>query len=85
MRQQAWQLEEARNGLSQLVEQALTEGPQIITLHGVETVIGLSYKEYRRMLLNQHKLSSFFAESPLADLALDLHRDKRVWRQNVEL
>ena len=70
MKQQVWQLQEAKNRFSQVVERAIKQGPQLITRHGVETVIVLSYQEYRRMLLSQSKLSEFFRESPLAGVAL---------------
>ena len=85
MKQQVWQLQEAKNRFSQVVEQAIKQGPQIITRHGVETAIVLSYQEYRRMLLRQKKLSNFFRESPLAGIALDLRRDQSGWRSDVEL
>ncbi len=82
---QEWQLQDAKNRFSQVVEQAIREGPQIITRHGVETAVVLSYEEYRRMLLNRNKLSEFFHESPLAGISLDLRRDKSGWRNSTEL
>ena len=85
MKQQVWQLQEAKNRFSQVVERAIKQGPQVITRHGVEAVIVLSYLEYRRMLLSQNKLSEFFRESPLAGAALDLSRDKRGWRSDLHL
>ncbi len=70
-----WQLQEAKNKFSKVVEEALKSGPQLITKRGVEVVILLSYAEYRKLTVTQQKLSTFFRESPLADAALDLHRD----------
>lgn len=70
-----WQLQEAKNKLSEVVESALLHGPQVITKRGVETVIVLSYTEYRTLMLNQKTLSAFFRESPLATYDLDLSRD----------
>ena len=71
-----WQMKEARSKLSQVIDAALKHGPQVITRRGVETAIVLSYQEYRRMLLNQKKLSDFFRESPLMGADVDLNRDK---------
>ena len=85
MKQQVWQLQDAKNRFSQVVDQAVQEGPQIITKHGVETAIVLSYQEYRRMLVRQPKLSSFFRESPLAGVSLELSRDKGKWRRDIAL
>lgn len=70
-----WQLQEAKNKFSEVVEEAVTHGPQIITRRGVETAVVLSYADYRKMLLSQQSLSTFFRESPLAGLELDLARD----------
>lgn len=41
-----WQLQEAKNKFSEVVEEALKRGPQLITKRGVETAIVLSYKDY---------------------------------------
>lgn len=80
-----WQLQEAKNKLSEVVNEAIKHGPQIITKRGVETVIVLSYDQYRKALLNQKKLSEFFRESPLAKSDLDLRRDKSGPRTDVAL
>jgi prevent-host-death family protein len=72
-----WQLQEAKNKFSEVVEEAVKHGPQIITRRGVETAIVLSYTEYRKMMLSQKKLSEFFRGSPLAEAELDLTRDNR--------
>jgi prevent-host-death family protein len=80
-----WQLQEAKNKLSEVVNEAIKHGPQIITKRGVETVIVLSYGQYRKAMLNQKKLSEFFRESPLAKLDLDLRRDKSGLRTDVAL
>ena len=70
-----WQLQEAKSKFSQVVEEAIRSGPQLITKRGVEAVILLSYAEYRRLIVTQPKLSTFFRESPLAEGPLDLRRD----------
>jgi antitoxin Phd len=71
-----WQLQEATNKFSEVVEEALSQGPQVITRRGVETVILLPYAEYRKLLASQKKLSEFFRQSPLADANIDLDRDR---------
>jgi antitoxin Phd len=80
-----WQLQEAKRKLGELVEEALQNGPQVITRRGKETAIVLSYEEYRQMLLNQQKLSDFFRESPLAGVDLDLTRDRSPNRDDTSL
>jgi antitoxin Phd len=80
-----WQLQEAKNKLSEVVEEAIRHGPQVITKRGVEAVIVLSYVEYRKMLLGQKSLSMFFHESPLVEETLDLSRDSSELRPNIAL
>jgi antitoxin Phd len=80
-----WQLQEAKNKFSEVVEEALKHGPQVITRRGVETAIVLSYAEYRKLALNQKKLSDFFRESPLAEVDLDLTRDMSSRQSDIVL
>ena len=73
----SWQLQEAKNRLSELVNQALERGPQIITRNGVETVVVVPVDEFRRLRQRQRSLVDFLNESPLkgADLELERLRD----------
>ncbi len=80
-----WQIQEAKNKFSEMVEEAIKHGPQIITKRGVETAIVLSYAEYRKVMLNQKNLSDFFRESPLAKVDLDLRRDESSLRRDIAL
>ena len=73
---QNWQLQEAKNRLGEVIDAALTEGPQVITRRGVETAVVLSYTDYRQLLLNKKILSESFRESPLFDSGIELQRDK---------
>jgi prevent-host-death family protein len=82
---QVWQLQEAKNKLSQIVNNALHRGPQIITRHGEKVAIVLSYEEYQKISGAQKKLSAFFRESPLAGVDLDLSRDQSEARTTLEL
>jgi len=80
-----WQLQDAKNKFSEVVDEAIKHGPQIITKRGIETVIVLSYAEYRKVMLNQKKLSDFFRESPLAEISFNLKRDKSDLREDITL
>lgn len=80
-----WQLQEAKNKFSRVVENALNSGPQIITRRGVEVAIVLSYAEYQKMLASRRRLSEFFRESPLVGVELDLTRDTSDARDDVQL
>ena len=80
-----WQLQEAKNKLSQVVDEAQRSGPQIITRRGRKTAVILSFEEYRRLAASRKKLSQFFQESPLAEVELDLERDKSPIREAITL
>lgn len=70
----SWQVAETGE-LSDVVAEALRDGPQVITQHGAATAVVLSYEEYRRLLLERQPLSAFFRQSPLVGVDLDLTRD----------
>jgi len=82
---QRWQLQEAKNKFSQVVNEAAEDGPQIITRHGVDVAVVISAEEYRCMVTRRGKLSEFFRGSPLARADLDLTRDKSDARKGLEL
>ncbi len=82
---QTWQLQEARNEFSQVVENAVSSGPQVITRRGVEVAVVLSYAEYKNLIAPRQRLSEFFRESPLAGVDLDLTRDKSGARDDIQL
>lgn len=79
-----WQLQEAKNRLSQVVESALHKGPQTITLRGKPTAVLLSFEEFKRLTRPQTSLVQFFQNSPLHDVELDLARSTESSRE-VEL
>jgi prevent-host-death family protein len=80
-----WQLQDAKNKFSEVIEDALSEGPQVITRRGKETAVILSISDYRRMLLAGKKLSQFFQDSPLVGLDLDLARDTSPLRDGIAI
>ena len=44
-----WQLQEAKNKFSHLVDKAHHEGPQIVTRHGKESVVILAIEDYQKL------------------------------------
>jgi antitoxin Phd len=83
--QRVWQIQEAKNKLSAVVDEALRSGPQVITRHGAEVAVVISYAEYRQMMAAQGRLSDFFRVSPMAGLDLDLERDRSAVREDLVL
>jgi antitoxin Phd len=80
-----WQLQEAKNKLSEVVEEALHHGPQIISRRGAEVAVVLSFEEYLTLKKSRTNLAQFFLESPLRGSNLDLKRDKRPAGRDIPL
>jgi prevent-host-death family protein len=78
-----WQLQEAKNRLSQVVDSALHDGPQTITLRGKPAAVVIAFEEYRKLTLPRTVLSRFFKESPLHGVELDLGRSVDLPREVV--
>ncbi len=71
-----WQLQEAKNKFSNLVDRAHHDGPQIVTKHGKESVVILAIEDYQKLNKPKSDLVSFFKKSPLSGINIDLARDK---------
>lgn len=78
-----WQLQEAKNKLSEVIDEALREEPQVITKRGVPVAVVLSYDQYKSMQRSKEKLSVFFKRSPLSEL--ELERDASPVREAGDL
>ena len=76
-----WQLQEAKNRLSEVVRKARTEGPQVITLHGEDAAIVVSTKDYQKLARRRGRLVEFFSKSPLVGVDLDLRRSRDTGRK----
>ena len=77
----SWQLQDAKNRFSEVVEEALTHGPQTVTRHGREVVVVVAMEEYKR--LRQPKGSLLQALQVPAEYAveLDITRSKELPRE----
>jgi antitoxin Phd len=73
---QKWQLQDAKNRFSEVVNNALNNGPQIVTRRGIESVVIISVDDYRRMSRPKTDLISFFRKSPLFSIQMDFSRQK---------
>jgi antitoxin Phd len=79
-----WQLQDAKNKFSEVVEGALTGEPQIITRRGLETAVVLSYEDFKSMKVCKHNLSHFFQKSPLSAVKLDFKRETSPARDRLK-
>jgi len=82
-----WKLEDAKNQFSQLVREALSAGPQLVTRSGKDAVVVVSAAEYDQ-LVAPRGLVQFLRDSPLSEAMrygeLELDRPREPAR-DVEL
>ena len=75
-----WQLQQAKALLSTVVKEAMTHGPQEISLHGTPVVIVLARAEYDKLTKKQISFVQFMRQSPLRDSKLKFKRDQSLTR-----
>ena len=71
-----WAVAEARARLVQLIDRALTDGPQMITRKGRTAVVVVSAQEWNCRTKSRGSLADFFAASPLQGSGLWIERVK---------
>ena len=83
----SWQLQTAKAKFSEVFRLVRTEGPQHITRQGKDGVVIISEEEYVYLASRSKQstgLIQFFQESPLAEIELNLERDRDPGR-DIEL
>ena len=82
-----WQINTARNQFSDVLDQAESEGPQVITRHGKERAVILSIEDYRSLKANEKPdFITFLLSGPKFDLEdFEIERDRSVDDREIEL
>lgn len=66
-----WQLQEAKQQFSRVVEQARSGEPQVVTRHGKEVAVVLGIDDYRTLRGDTNDLKQFLLNAPpLAELEI---------------
>ena len=73
-----WALQDAKNKLSEVVKEAESHGPQLITRRGQDAAVLISVKDFKALTAQKGSLVDFLKASPLGEL--DLTRDKDTGR-----
>jgi prevent-host-death family protein len=74
MSSQTWTIAQAKAKFSEVVDQARSDGPQIITRNGNRAAVVVSMEEWERKTKRTGNLAEFFAESPLGGSGLEVTR-----------
>lgn len=80
-----WQLQEAKNKFSEVVESAVCGEPQIITRRGEEVVVVLAIEKYRRMTTPRQRLVDVLRNAPSGFDELDFSRNPEPAPRALEL
>jgi antitoxin Phd len=75
-----WQVQEAKTRLSEVIEEAYTKGPQIITRHGSERAVLLSIRDYRALTAHKPDLRAYLLGGPKVD-SFEIERDRDTGRE----
>jgi len=69
-----WAVAKAKARLSEVIDRALSDGPQTITRRGRNAVVVVSIEEWRHKTERKGSLADFLAESPLRASNLKVER-----------
>ncbi len=78
---ESWTVAEAKAKLSEVIDRAQSEGPQLITRKGKKAVVVVDADEWDRKTRRKGNLAKFLSSSPLGDLELDIERSKELPRE----
>lgn len=80
----SWTVADAKARLSEVVEKARRDGPQVITKNGRSTAVLVSIEEWEeRKTARSGSLAEFLLASPLRSAGLDLERSKDEARKTL--
>jgi prevent-host-death family protein len=75
-----WTVASAKAHLSEVMNRAISEGPQLITRNGRRAVVVVSMEEWERKSKRTDTLADFFARSPLRGSKLKIERSSDGFR-----
>ena len=75
-----WQLHDAKNKFSEVVDCAITQGAQIVTRRGKKAVVIMAFEEYKHLKQQNGSLAQFLLASPLPGSELNIERNKSMLR-----
>jgi len=81
MGSEVWTVAEAKAKFSEIIERAMSEGPQTITRKGRTAAVVVGAEEWQRKTSRVGNLAEFFAASPLRGSNLKIRRSKQPARK----
>jgi prevent-host-death family protein len=62
-----WHLQDAKNNFSKVVQRAISDGPQTVTLRGRRAAVVLSAEDYDRLVASRPSLAEYLLSGPTWD------------------
>ncbi len=81
MKTKSWQLQEAKNKLSQVIELAINEEPQLITRNGKDAVYIVSSETFKEK--NKPSIKNILLNRPHKEISINCERDKDTGREII--
>jgi antitoxin Phd len=77
----SWQMEDLKDHIPEVVEEAQTKGPQFLTRAGDKRAVVLSVEEYRALASRKMSLGELLLTGPKFEDGLEIKRDKDCGRE----
>lgn len=71
----SWQVQEAKTKLSEVIDRAISEGPQTITRHGKARAVVVSIDEYEALAKRRRNFVDFLLDGPRFDIDIERSKD----------
>lgn len=75
-----WQVQEAKARLSELLEKTQSEGPQVITRHGVDRAVVIDVETYEQLVGEKASLIAYLLSGPAFD-DFEIERSQELGRE----
>ena len=62
-----WQIQQAKARFSEVIEEAQSTGPQVITRHGAERAVVMSIEDFRALTAHKPGLKEYLLGGPKVD------------------
>ena len=83
MKKNTWQIQTAKNCLSEVINNAVEGEPQLITRHGEPVAYLISVQTYDRKIRKGKLKKELLLKRPHKDLSLNISRDKDYGRDII--
>jgi len=77
----SWQLQDAKNRFSEVVDEAARSGPQVITRRGVEAAVVVSAADWAKLARRRSSLIEILRRAPRVPGGLDVERARDTGRE----